>query len=182
MLIESLSDAIRDPAFRQGQIDSLRETTTHYVWAIASGVDIRICLNEYKPLSVRSDGYATSIHDHRYDFVSIILRGGFSHQKYDAHFERLDAIKEPLLISEIALSAGDLLVVRCDEFHRLSNIELDTLSLMVKLPPKKPYSTSFDVRTRAVTHHYPYVERPDQLLAKLRHPSQAEAAASSSAR
>ena len=63
-----------------------RETTTHFAWCLRDVPDepFTFWLHEYKEQRDWRQGYADSVHNHRYHFCTTILRGGYLHERYAA--------------------------------------------------------------------------------------------------
>jgi hypothetical protein len=69
-----------------------KETATHFVWVIADNptVDSKLCLHQFKSSSEATAGYANTIHNHRYDFASLVLNGGYTEEVYNLDLTKLE--------------------------------------------------------------------------------------------
>ena len=152
-MCKNLAEEIAQPATQARLATSVSETATHYAWRLCEDDDSggSLWLNEYKSPAMRTSGYALSFHDHRYDFVSLLLSGGYLYEEapdLQAAQAAIHRTTPPLL-----LRAGEVVEVNRDRFHRLVSIEPDTLSLLCKLPSEKLASHSVDEKTGMVREH-----------------------------
>lgn len=145
-----------------------RETSTHFVWPIVSNWynSVGLYIHEYKAPTALRAGYADSIHDHRYDFASLILSGGYVESRYEVRGTS-DMSPQMVLASQRELQCGDVTTVQNFIFHRISDIQERTLTLVVKLAAVKSHSTSFDVSTGQSFIHVPVEARKPDVLAML---------------
>jgi hypothetical protein len=66
-----------------------------------------------------------------------------------------------------SVSEGDITLVHHQSFHRLTAIMDHTVTLLVKSPPVKAYSTSADLSTHRLARHMPADTRVPRLVAAL---------------
>lgn len=118
-----------------------RDTSTHYKWFIdrAESSGCRVWLHQYKPRATRGRGYAVVPHNHRYSFASIILRGGFTHHRFQRQGEHLGEV----LRQREVFRADKIYTLTYDEIHSLSDISDLTMTLVVESPVIRNYSEAF---------------------------------------
>jgi hypothetical protein len=154
------------------KMDSLRmrarETSTHYVWPLyLAGNGCGVAINEFKDPADMVEGYATTYHNHRYSFVSLILCGGYTQVRSDIELLNPAEVRQIRDLAVDSVTEGDVLMIRHQEFHRLHSIGRRTVTLVVKCPTAKSVSFSVDGGTLRVTRHVPVEERIPQLMAAL---------------
>jgi hypothetical protein len=142
-----------------------RETSTHYVWPLAvSAIGYSIVVNEFKDPRRMVPGYATTIHDHRYSFVSLVLSGGYSQVRSAVEIlgrDRAGRIRE---VGQETVTEGAIVAVNHAEFHRLTAIKGRTITLVVKCPAVKEESLSVDISTHRLIRHRPVESRIGNLV------------------
>jgi hypothetical protein len=145
-----------------------KETSTHFVWVVASSSlsGARLCLHQFKRPSTSSVSHANTIHNHRYNFASLILRGGYIEQVYDLddvglEIDGVASVPEP---TETRVSVGQTTMVHHRRFHRVDQLLPATLTLVMKAPPVTAHSVSIDVETGVVAAHYSWNERVRRLV------------------
>lgn len=113
------------------------ETTTHLKWFVAYSAanGVVMWIHQYKPNAM--EGYARTIHNHRYWFVSAILYGGYDHLFYDV------ASGQPQLRHREQYRAPGTYVMDADSFHSLESIVSPTLTLIVQGPAVRSLSQVF---------------------------------------
>jgi hypothetical protein len=144
-----------------------RETATHYVWPVHTGHNgCRIVINEFKDPREISDGYATTIHNHRYSFVSLGLAGRYRQVRSEVELfgSQTASFRD---LSEDCVTQGTVMTINDNEYHRLIDISSGTLTLLIKCPPTKAYSLSINASTLKVTKHVPVEDRIGQMMAAL---------------
>jgi len=145
-----------------------RETSTHYVWPLhQNNKGYSVAINEFKDPRDIIAGHATTLHNHRYSFISFVLSGGY--RQVRSNVELLDSNRVIRIrdLSEDTVTEGDTVTVNHDEFHRLRTITSRTVTLVVKCPAAKGESLSVDTSTLRVTKHVPVEARVGQLMAAL---------------
>jgi hypothetical protein len=145
-----------------------RETSTHYVWPLYRSVrGYSVTINEFKdPLDI-SDGYATTLHNHRYSFVSLVLSGGYTQVFCDVELRDQRQASRVRDLYAATVTEGDVVAVQLDEFHCLSSISQGTVTLVVKCPPARGESISINTSNLRVSRHIPVEGRVGQLMAGL---------------
>lgn len=144
-----------------------RETATHFAWCLVDGPDepFSVWVNEYKDPHRWPASYANSVHNHRYDFCTRILAGGYRHEQYHA---RLDPgswrLTEVTLRDQHETEVGTVLVVPAESYHRVPTARSGTMTLLVKMRPRFAHSISFDPATGATQVHIPIEARVDELI------------------
>jgi hypothetical protein len=144
-----------------------RETATHYAWCLADdpAEPWSVWVNEYKDPGRWPRTYANSVHNHRYDFCTRILAGGYRHEVWDARWVpadgRLTAVR---LRHRQDAGQGTVLVVPAESFHRLPTARAGTMTLLVKMRARFGYSISYDPATRTTQVHIPIEARLDHLI------------------
>jgi hypothetical protein len=113
-------------------------TSTHYKWLVHRDQDLRftVWIHDYKPEEERGPGYAEVPHNHRYDLCSIILDGGYVSFLYDVS-NGLQLIDKP------AFRPGDVLSLRHNDVHALTEICEGTLTLFIEGPTLRNFSTAY---------------------------------------
>lgn len=158
---EASADMIK---FRAGA----RETATHYVWPlISSGSGCSVCINEFKDPSEMAAGYATTLHDHRYSFVSMVLSGGYTQIRDAIELRDRCRVSQIYELGRDVMTEGDIVVVHHADFHRLEDIRRSTVTLVVKCPAAKDESISIDFVTHKITRHLPVEARVGRLMQTL---------------
>ncbi len=153
--VQDFLDSWNDPKLDQCAWES-HETSTHFKWLLHRGSDdaFQVWLHEYKSPSLLRDGYADSIHDHRYWFASKILSGGFTQSSYRMS-ENQDGGCDAAEIGKISFDAGSVYVVDPDEIHAISDFKHPTLTLLVRSRATKPFSTEIRAREGRAVRYYP---------------------------
>jgi hypothetical protein len=142
-----------------------RETSTHYVWPLhRSSSDYSVVINEFKAPSSMTAGYATTLHNHRYSFISLMMSGGYVQVRSDLEFAARDQASQIRDIHRDIVEEGDIVLIKHDEFHRLAAIKDRTVTLVIKCPAAKRESVSVDTSTLRVTRHLPAEARIAQLI------------------
>jgi hypothetical protein len=144
---------------------SARETSTHYVWPVyttASGY--RIVINEFKNPGKMTAGYATTVHNHRYSFASLMLSGRYRQVSYDVEMNGYGQATGLCEIGSDSLAPGSIVTVTDDLFHRITDIENRTMTLIIRCPAVKDASISVDIRTLMTSRHLPVEARVAQLM------------------
>ncbi len=145
-----------------------RETPTHFIWPLyQSPAGFSVVINEYKDPLHMGDGYAKTIHDHRYSFASVVLRGGYTHCRSTLTFANHGELAGVVDAQPDSVSEGGITLVGHQSFHRLTAIMDHTVTLLVKSPPVKAYSTSADLSTHRLARHMPADTRVPRLVAAL---------------
>ena len=118
-------------------------TPTHIKWCLASTGHrgLRVWLHTYKPWPVNEDRFAASIHDHRYSFVSAVLRGGIIEERWQ--LDRSQVSRR----GRSAHQSGTVYRIMKSEIHSLRYVAPDTTTLLVQAPTEKSFSTVYDAGT-----------------------------------
>jgi len=144
-----------------------RETTTHYKWLLASdrSQGSKIWFHEFKPACERRPGYASTIHNHRYPFASVALRGGYTNLRFDVCFEESSLrVHRCDLVQRECILEGSRYRMEPDEYHCVDDIADGTQTLVLELPAINPVSYSVDRFGDRVTEHVPLEVRINDLL------------------
>ncbi|GAA2691870.1 MULTISPECIES: hypothetical protein [Actinosynnema] len=147
-----------------------RETTTHFAWCLRDepAEPFTFWLHEYKPQRDWRPGYADSVHNHRYHFCTVILSGGYLHERY-----RVRLAPEGTAISEVAplrsadCRAGVSGTMLAHEFHRIPRAIDGTMTFLVKSRAVSPWSLSYDPGTGTSHRHVPVEARWEVLTGRL---------------
>ncbi|OLF19499.1 hypothetical protein [Actinophytocola xanthii] len=151
-------------------IERSRETTTHFAWCLRDRPEepFTFWLHEYKQQRDWRQGYADSVHNHRYHFCTTILRGGYLHERYDA---RLDPDTELIGSAELLQSTpcpvGASGFLLASDFHRIPRAADGTMTFLVKSRSVMPWSLSYDPATQESHRHVPVESRLEQLAHRL---------------
>jgi hypothetical protein len=143
-----------------------RETTTHFAWCLRDrpGEQFTFWLHEYKPQRDWRAGYADSVHNHRYHFCTVIVRGGYRHERYDADLNPLSGLITAVRESNTThCGEGDTQRLLASDFHRIPWAADDTITFLVKSRPVTISSVSFDPETRVSHLHLPIESRLSDL-------------------
>ncbi|WP_374066543.1 hypothetical protein [Actinokineospora auranticolor] len=159
-----------DPGRAEALVARSRETTTHFAWCLRDNADepFTFWLHEYKPPADWRPGYADSVHNHRYHFCTVILRGGYRHERY-----RTTTDPDTGLITAAALTrrtecrAGDSGVLMAEEFHRIPHADEGTMTFLVKSRPVTRSSLSYDPATGTGHRHVPVEARLEELTRRI---------------
>jgi hypothetical protein len=147
-----------------------RETTTHFAWCLFAEPDdpFSVWLHEYKPQRDWREGYADSVHNHRYHFCTNIISGAYTHERFAAELdETTNLITAVRLLRGTVCPAGTGGFLLADEFHRIPAAEDGTMTLLVKSREIRAWSLSYDPMTRRGYRHIPVENRLDDLVGRL---------------
>lgn len=151
-------------------VDRSRETTTHFAWCLRdrAAEPFTFWLHEYKPQSDWRPGYADSVHNHRYHFCTVILSGGYLHERYATALDPATGlITSATLLRRTECQAGDSGYLLADEFHRIPRAADSTMTFLVKSRPVTRASLSFDPATRIGHRHVPVESRLEDLTNRI---------------
>lgn len=166
-----------DPALRRALLAHLRvlppdeaaavvarskEATTHFAWCLYDepGDPFSLWLHEYKPHRDWQPGYANSVHNHRYHFCTVLLSGGYQHERFTADVDATGTVVRAVTRRDGTFCAeGTGGYLRSDEFHRIPTADDGTMTFLVKSRPVAPWSLSFDPRTGVSRRHLPMSTR-----------------------
>jgi hypothetical protein len=149
---------------------SSRETTTHFAWCLRDNPDdpFSFWLHEYKPQEDWREGYADSVHNHRYHFCTTILRGNYLHERYaTTHDGESGLITSAQLRRRTLCQAGACSIMLADEFHRIPEAAEGTMTFLVKSRPVSISSLSYDPATGIGHRHVPVEVRLGDLADRL---------------
>ncbi len=141
-----------------------RETPTHYKWHMCTAPDksFSIWLHEYKPRATRSDGYAQTIHNHRYPMSALLLAGGYRYTQFVVHVGKEQQASAQTVSSQL-VTAGSIYSMQERDFHSVTEIQDGTVSLIIQGRPLRPFSISVDAESRRVSYHVPIEGRLENL-------------------
>lgn len=141
-----------------------RETPTHYKWHMCTVPDksFSIWLHEYKPRATRSDGYAQTIHNHRYPMSALLLAGGYRYTQFVVHVGKEQQASAQTVSSQL-VTAGSIYSMQERDFHSVTEIQDGTVSLIIQGRPLRPFSISVDAESRRVSYHVPIEGRLENL-------------------
>jgi hypothetical protein len=149
---------------------SSRETTTHFAWCLLdSPADpFSFWLHEYKAQEDWREGYADSVHNHRYHFCTTILRGDYFHERYETTIDPGTGLIASARLRRRALcQAGDCATMLADEFHRIPEAAAGTMTFLVKSRPVSSFSLSFDPASGIGHRHVPVESRLGELADRI---------------
>jgi hypothetical protein len=147
-----------------------RETTTHFAWCLRDQPDepFTFWLHEYKPQRDWRQGYADSVHNHRYHFCTTILVGWYLHERYRATIDPgTGLIATAELVDSTTCGAGAAGRVLAHEFHRIPYAADVTMTFLVKSREVNSWSLSYDPATRTSHRHVPVEFRLGDLARRL---------------
>jgi hypothetical protein len=171
-LREELRGHLRDlhPSSADALRNKSRETTTHFAWCLLdSPTDpFSFWLHEYKKQSDWREGYADSVHNHRYHFCTTILRGNYLHERYATRLDEKSGLITSVQLRRRALcQAGATGVMLADEFHRIPEAAEGTMTFLVKSRPVSSSSLSYDPSTGIGHRHIPVEVRLGELAERI---------------
>jgi hypothetical protein len=143
-------------SLRSDELDELlarsTERSTHYKWCLASSGHrgVRIWLHVYKRWQSAEAGFAASIHDHRYSFVSAVLTGMLIERRWSPNGPR--EIKPGLCME---YGPGNIYSIRDTEIHSIEKALPGTITFVVQLATTKPTSLVFNPRTLELERQIP---------------------------
>ena len=144
---------------------SARETATHYVWPLhIAGNGYGLAINEFKDPRQMMLGYAKTIHNHRYSFVSLVLSGGYRQIRSNVKLHGTGRAAQICDIGQDDIFEGSILAINHEELHRLIDVRNRTMTLLVKCPAVKEASISVDAETLKASRHIPVEARLVQLM------------------
>jgi hypothetical protein len=147
-----------------------RETTTHFAWCLRDRPDepFTFWLHEYKPQRDWRAGYADSVHNHRYHFCTVILSGGYRHERFSATLDPVTGLVEAASMTRGAeYDVGTSGYLLASEFHRIPTALDGTMTFLVKSRPVAPWSLSFDPQTGLGHRHVPVECRLPELTRRI---------------
>ena len=147
-----------------------RETTTHFAWCLVDSPDdlFSFWLNEYKPQRDWRQGYADSIHNHRYHFCTTILRGCYVQEYFQVELDPAgNKVIDAVCVERSPRGAGTVGSLLADEFHRIPEAVDGTVTFLVKSRPVKRWSLSYDPDRQASHLHLPVEARFHDLADRL---------------
>lgn len=151
-----------------GVVARSKEATTHFAWCLLDrdGDPFSLWLHEYKPARSWLPGYANSVHNHRYHFCTMLLSGGYLHERFTATVVDA-AITAVTRYDATECVAGDSGIVLSPEFHRIPHAADGTMTFLVKSRMVAPWSLSYDPATGLSQRHIPMGDRLAGLAGKL---------------
>jgi len=157
-----------EPLFETMLLKS-RETPSHFKWHLLTLHDgsANVWLHEYKPSSIRSGGYAQSVHNHRYPMSALVLAGGYCYTDYGVKVGA-DKLHADVCVRGVHhISRGSIYSMKPSEYHSVTEILDGTVSLMIQGAPDRTFSTSVDPVTLKMIHHVPIEYRLNSLRSVL---------------
>jgi hypothetical protein len=150
---------------------SARETSTHYVWPLrVYQKGYGLFLNEFKPGAQVTPGHATTVHNHRYSFATLVLTGGYRQIRHSVDITDGARTAQITELGFEHAKEGQVLAVNDQDFHRLAEIQDGTITLLLKCAPVKEFSTSVDMASHRVRTHLPVEVRLPLLIDVLSRP------------
>ncbi|MGX7828706.1 hypothetical protein ACTG9Q_26780 [Actinokineospora sp. 24-640] len=143
-----------------------RETTTHFAWCLRDEPEepFSFWLHEYKPQRDWRAGYADSVHNHRYHFCTVILSGGYRHERFDTDIDPATGLVNEVRMTRGAhYDTGTAGYLLAEEFHRIPTAADGTMTFLVKSRPVADWSLSYDPATRVGHRHVPVECRLQEL-------------------
>jgi hypothetical protein len=134
-----------------------RETSTHYIWIVAENEanDAKLCIHQFKSNVGLATSHANTIHNHRYNFLTHVLRGGYVEETYGIDLE-LQAGSNSLHVPEPSKrpqEQGTTRVVTAQTYHRLADVAPGTITLVLKASPMTHTSTSINIENGRIQTH-----------------------------
>jgi hypothetical protein len=171
-LREELRNQLRSLSTAQATklVRSSRETTTHFAWCLLDSPHdpFSFWLHEYKAQEDWREGYADSVHNHRYHFCTTILRGNYLHERYETTRDPdTGLITAAGLRRRTLCEAGACATMLADEFHRIPEAAAGTMTFLVKSRPVSSFSLSFDPASGIGHRHVPVEVRLGELADRI---------------
>jgi len=171
-LLEQLRADLRALSPRQAAVLAAgsREVTTHFAWRLRyeKAEPFSVWLHEYKPRRDWLPGYANTVHNHRYDFSTAMLTGGYWHEWFDVELDSSgEFVRAATSAGSRMLLPGMVCAVAADRFHRIPRVKDGTATFLIKSRPVKTWSLSFDPDTRVSRRHVPVEVRVCDLAERL---------------
>jgi hypothetical protein len=168
----TLRDYLRDlpPAEMAAVRVKSRETTTHFAWCLRDQASepFTFWLHEYKPQRDWRPGYADSVHNHRYHFCTIIVTGGYLHERYLAAVSpSTNMITAVEMTQGVWCGVGEAAMLLASDFHRIPQARDNTMTFLMKSREISRFSLSYDPTTRASHLHIPVESRLDDLASRI---------------
>jgi hypothetical protein len=134
-------------------IKRIWETPTHFKWLLweSSNREFQVYVHQYKPpQNIQRGYYALSVHNHRYWFASMMLRGTFQHLRYDIPKDTAGEfdVSGARIIDEVTVKAGDVYQLLLGEIHSVRDIQEETRTLVVQAKPERLWSETFLLEER----------------------------------
>lgn len=119
------------------------EKATHYKWLLGKGEHYSVWLHQYMPPErfAKTFSYAASVHNHRYGFSSVVLKGGLHVTEFLLEGDR------PRVSTHRSVLAGEGMTLSADDIHRIDRVDPETFSLLIQGPAERHYSTSYNLST-----------------------------------
>jgi 8-oxo-dGTP diphosphatase len=129
---------------------------SHYKWFLYKSPlhNYSIWINEYK--KDRQYGYANTIHNHRYWFASLLLKGYFHQAFHKAEGWNGKEFNSIPVVDELHTGSGDVYALSPEIIHSFPKIEDETVTLLIRSKALYDYSTSFNNNTKKSTNHYSF--------------------------
>jgi hypothetical protein len=144
---------------------SARETATHYVWPVyAAASGHSVVINEFKEPEHMVAGYATTLHNHRYSFTSLMLSGRYRQVRCAVEMNEFGQATGLHELGNDDVTEGSIVAIDHNMFHRLADIKDRTITLVIRCPAVKESSISVDIRTLRTSRHLPAETRVVQLM------------------
>lgn len=147
-----------------------RETTTHFAWCLRDRPEepYTFWLHEYKPQRDWRQGYADSVHNHRYHFCTTILHGGYLHERYTAAIDPVtELVRSARRRAATPCPVGATGSLLASDFHRIPRATDGTMTFLVKSRQVRPWSLSWDPATGTGQRHVPVETRLEHLAHRL---------------
>ncbi|MEV0381734.1 hypothetical protein [Nonomuraea sp. NPDC050643] len=132
-------------------IDFSVERSTHYKWFLGRQPHgYTVWLHEYKPPEVfaYAIGFATSVHNHRYSFISRVISGALNVSAFMAYLND----DHPLVLTgQSRIEQGQTMFLEHEDIHRIDHVDSHTYTVLIQGPPARDYSICYDPET-GVSH------------------------------
>ncbi|MGW5051684.1 hypothetical protein [Actinokineospora sp. NPDC004072] len=159
-----------DPAGAAALVARSRETTTHFAWCLRDEADepFSFWLHEYKAQRDWRAGYADSVHNHRYHFCTVILSGGYRHERFTTRLDPVTGLVDAVTLTRGAdYAVGTTGYLLASEFHRIPTAVDGTMTFLVKSRPVAEWSLSYDPVTGLGHRHVPVESRLPELTRRI---------------
>jgi hypothetical protein len=89
--------------------------------------------------NIRRPDAGTAPHDHAWDFASLILRGGYSEQRYHRDYRTRDGRIHPWASTLEEHRAGNVVQRHAEDLHLITRVEPGTWTLVVTGPKRRSW-------------------------------------------
>lgn len=162
-----LSDIVhKHPADKLSNLASLMEIhplgfEKYVLWDSSAGQRARL---HYWP---QNKWPFESIHDHRFNFYAIVIKGHYIHEEYDINQRKDSDEVEITLTRKQIVDTGQCYYFQAGTFHRIIPSDEETISLIIRSSPLLPYSRVVNPETLKMKRAYGAVKKFKEKIKEL---------------